>query len=349
MSSACSPRDFDTTIFSSVATSFAFFPFLLILLFFCGVNRPNKETDSMAETPLESRDVSVTRDRPTLLMETTTGSAGPLRSTAGHPVPLADSFVFQPPRTTPGMSPTSFRHLKERSLRHVGKPAIPRERSASWGGYSVPLLSGIGPPLSPFRAMSSSMSSAANSPFMPILGGPPTPSMSKAAMEAALTSERVRMKEKELEEQDMSTEELKSVLRRERIRMSRMAGDLAVLRSNAVQSQAEAEVNEEGRINCLLAHLDGLQQEKGRIILELEREEEMVSGKCVHVHSRISYLCHLVRAIAPFSPCLAPTCRRHCLKLVPIVDEYVAKETERGEKRKGAVGTANRKGAKGPH
>ena len=103
-------------------------------------------------------------------------------------------------------------------------------------------------------------------------------------MEAALTSERVRMKEKESEEQDMSTEELKSVLRRERIRMSRMAGDLAVLRSNAVQSQAEAEVNEEGRINCLLAHLDGLQQEKGRIILELEREEEMVSGKCVHVH-----------------------------------------------------------------
>lgn len=263
----------------------------------------------MTETHLESRDVSVTRDRPTLLTETSTGSPGPLRSTAGHPVLIADSTVFQAPRTTPGMSPTSFRHLKDRSLRNVGKPASPRERSASWGNHSVSLLSGIGPPLSPFRAMSSSMLSAENSTYRPSLGGPPSPSMSKAAMEAALTSERTRMKEKELEEQEMSTEELKSVLRRERIRMSRMAGDLAVLRSNAVRSQAEAEVNEEGRINCLLAHLDGLQQEKGRIILELEREEEMVRENCVHAHSRISYLCYLVQVLVPFSPCLVSTSR----------------------------------------
>ena len=68
--------------------------------------------------------------------------------------------------------------------------------------------------------------------------------------------------------------------------MSRLAADLAVLKSNAVQSQAEAEVNEEGRINCLLAHLDGLQQEKGRIIVELEREEEMVSDFAIHLIPR---------------------------------------------------------------
>lgn len=249
----------------------------------------------MSSLPLEeSRDVSVTRDRPEAVAETSAG----LRSTVGHPVPVADSLPYQSPRRSSfGMTPSSFRNLKERSLKNIMKPGVSRERSASWSHYSVPLLStsGIMPPLSPFRSHSSTMSADGCSPFIPNLG-PPTVSTSKAAMDAAMTSERKRMKEKELEEKNMSAEELTSVLRRERIRMSRLAADLAVLKSNAVQSQAEAEVNEEGRINCLLAHLDGLQQEKGRIIVELEREEEMVSDFAIHlipqeksIHSYLPY------------------------------------------------------------
>jgi hypothetical protein len=38
-------------------------------------------------------------------------------------------------------------------------------------------------------------------------------------------------------------------------------------------------VLEEGRVNNLMRRLDVLQQEKGRIIVELEREEEMVRSK----------------------------------------------------------------------
>jgi len=45
-----------------------------------------------------------------------------------------------------------------------------------------------------------------------------------------------------------------------------------------VAGQAEAEIREEGRINNLMRRLDGLQKEKGRIIIELEREEEMLTN-----------------------------------------------------------------------
>ena len=69
---------------------------------------------------------------------------------------------------------------------------------------------------------------------------------------------------------------LRLALRRERQHSQRLAGDLAALWSSAVQSQAEAEVNEENRINGLMRRLDRVQREKGRIIVELEREEEMV-------------------------------------------------------------------------
>jgi hypothetical protein len=43
-----------------------------------------------------------------------------------------------------------------------------------------------------------------------------------------------------------------------------------------VSSQAEAEAYEEGRINCLMRRLSSLAKEKGRLIVELEQEEEMV-------------------------------------------------------------------------
>jgi len=37
-------------------------------------------------------------------------------------------------------------------------------------------------------------------------------------------------------------------------------------------------MREEGRINSLMRRLDGLKKEKGQIIVELEREEEMLTN-----------------------------------------------------------------------
>jgi len=103
---------------------------------------------------------------------------------------------------------------------------------------------------------------------------------SKAAVDAALAVERARVRELEVAEGTFTADELRQALRRERSHSSRLAGEVAALKSAAVASQAEAEVHEEGRINCLMRRLqtqmETLQREKGRIIVELEREEEMV-------------------------------------------------------------------------
>lgn len=107
---------------------------------------------------------------------------------------------------------------------------------------------------------------------------PPVMSESQKAMEAAVQKERTRSKEMEKEEATLNADELRTVLKRERHRMARLAADLASMRSMAVQSVAQAEVNEEGRINNLMRRLDSLQAEKGRIIVELEREEEMLTN-----------------------------------------------------------------------
>lgn len=96
------------------------------------------------------------------------------------------------------------------------------------------------------------------------------------AMDSAMKRERARAKEMELVEETMTADELRAVLKKERSRMAKLSADLAAHKSAAVQSQAEAEVLEEGRINCLVRRLENLQKEKGRIIMELEQEEEMV-------------------------------------------------------------------------
>jgi hypothetical protein len=108
---------------------------------------------------------------------------------------------------------------------------------------------------------------------------PPRVSETQKAMEAAVMAERKRAKELQAEETGMSADELRGVLKRERQRLNKYAADLARLKSAAVQCQAEAEVLEEGRINGLMRRLENLQIEKGRIINELEREEEMVRRK----------------------------------------------------------------------
>lgn len=111
------------------------------------------------------------------------------------------------------------------------------------------------------------------------LPGVPSPARSKA-VEHALEAERLRVKDLEPRERDMDAAELRVALRRERRHSQRLAADLAALWSSAVQSQAEAEVSEENRINGLMRRLDRVQREKGRIIVELEREEEMVRRLC---------------------------------------------------------------------
>jgi len=111
---------------------------------------------------------------------------------------------------------------------------------------------------------------------------PPRISEQQRAMEAVVEKERQRAKDMEQEEKYLTADELRTVLKRERHRMARIAADLASMKSLAVQSVAEAEVSEEGRINHLMRRLDCLQQEKGRIIVELEQEEEMVRS-CLFV------------------------------------------------------------------
>jgi aspartate oxidase len=104
----------------------------------------------------------------------------------------------------------------------------------------------------------------------------------KSAVDTALANERDRIKHLEAQEATFSTvEELKAALKKERQHSKHIVGELAALKSVAVASTLEAEVCEEGRINCLMRRLDILQKEKGRIIVELEREEEMVSSYAV--------------------------------------------------------------------
>jgi hypothetical protein len=105
---------------------------------------------------------------------------------------------------------------------------------------------------------------------------PPELSDQRKAMEAACAAERVRAKQREMEEQNMTADELRMVLKKERLRTGKIKSDLVALRYGAVQNQLQAEVLEEGRINGLMRRMDLLQEEKGRILLELEREEEMV-------------------------------------------------------------------------
>jgi hypothetical protein len=135
-------------------------------------------------------------------------------------------------------------------------------------------------PPSPFRSRSASESSPSVPPLVPWLSNPPlSPASATAAANAALAAsehERNRAAQQQKLEESMSVEELRVALKRERAYSCKLAVDLATLRCAAVSSQAEAEAYEEGRINCLMRRLSSLAKEKGRLIVELEQEEEMV-------------------------------------------------------------------------
>ena len=142
---------------------------------------------------------------------------------------------------------------KAHSLRGFGKQTSPRshalnqQRAHSFS--NIPLTAspaGYHPRNSPVLGSASSANIVP--PFIPSLSPAAT---AKAAMESTLQRERQRRVEKEAKEKSMTADELRAVLKDERVRMSRIAAELASLKSNAVQSQLDAEVHEEGRINCL--------------------------------------------------------------------------------------------------
>lgn len=132
----------------------------------------------------------------------------------------------------------------------------------------------------------------------------------RKAMETAAAAERQRSKDLEITEAAFTTAELHSVLKRERQRMARMAGELAAMRTVAGHSQLEAEVMEEGRINAIMRKMDRIQEEKGRIIVELESEEEMV---------RLMVGCVCSRRVLFHSLCSS-------FNTITIVDQHIAKE-----------------------
>ena len=210
------------------------------------------------------------------------GAQQPLMS-----VPIRLTPVHRPLTThTPLGSPIHGARIRSNSLGSSVGPFLPGCAAAAYSptapvmsAYSARMSTLANPPPSPLLTSHGTNhdhdSAALQLPQMP----PPEPTEVQRVMEAAATKERARAKSCEEEEANLGPDELRAVLKRERHRSARMAADLAALRASAVQSQFEAEVLEEGRINNLMRRLDVLQQEKGRIIVELEREEEMVRSR----------------------------------------------------------------------
>jgi hypothetical protein len=185
------------------------------------------------------------------------------------------------PQNNNMMAPYPHQHHPQRPLSTyttLGSPRTTRVRSASVG--NAPYQQKVIPNIFPGNPQASG---GAGSVLLPFLGNvnpePPEISLERKAMEAAAAAERTRAKELEEAEVNMTAEELHAVLKKERHRTAKIQADLAALRSGSVQQQFQAEVLEEGRINGLMRRMDDLQAEKGRIVLELEREEEMVSDE----------------------------------------------------------------------
>jgi hypothetical protein len=113
----------------------------------------------------------------------------------------------------------------------------------------------------------------ASTPASITMSPAPDPSEQRQAVESVLAAERIRTKTCEEEESFLTADELRTILKRERKRASKLQGELASLRYSSGCQQQQSEVLEEGRINGLMRRMDVLQEEKGRIIDELEREE----------------------------------------------------------------------------
>ena len=196
--------------------------------------------------------------------------------------------------------PTTVKHDKAAMLQHRASPPPPPPPPMTYppnspthhvitrhpgGSYSSPRARHHGvlgmQPLSPYGHKSVPVSPVAGRPTLPFFEthhGPPEPTQQRRAMEAAIMAERTRTNQCEKEEATMTADELRAVLKKERRRTAKLAADLAAFKCSAVQQQLESEIFEEGRINELMRRVDNLQHEKEKIIVALEREEEMVSS-----------------------------------------------------------------------
>jgi len=230
-------------------------------------------------------------------------TASPSLQTGGRR--RGSSLNMIPPLLSGSSPPLSSRTTPRRMMQHHPNTTVVSSSSSS--SYSSPILPPSLPILSPLMTSGPYPPSSLTAPT---LTGPSSPSPSsssipmmtpqspsplisnnysssssshleksqQAAMDAALLHEKQRIEHLQEQEKDYTTiDEFKMALKRERQHSKHLAMELASLKCVAVTSTLEAEMHEEGRINCLMRRLDGLQKEKGRIILELEREEEMVS------------------------------------------------------------------------
>lgn len=97
------------------------------------------------------------------------------------------------------------------------------------------------------------------------------------SIEMASSKERQRIKECEFNEMNINNiDELKHILKKERYRTMNLILELNTLKCISTSNQLQAEVLEENRINTLMKHINTFQHDKEHIIIELEREEEMV-------------------------------------------------------------------------
>jgi hypothetical protein len=188
-------------------------------------------------------------------------------------------------------STTSLPHATWTSSNSPSLHAHPSPRTSS----TMPAL----PPLSPvppfytgdddaasFYRMTSTPIPLLDSSQGPHLSSFPSPTNShlvmKQAVESALSTERTRIRTLEEAEASLTLEELRHVLKKERLHSLHLTGELAAIKSALVTCQAEAEIHEEGRINTLMrrvhTQMESMQREKERIIVELEREEEMLTN-----------------------------------------------------------------------
>jgi hypothetical protein len=164
---------------------------------------------------------------------------------------------------------------------HVDNPSIPH-RSPAFHGIGNPQTSGMSGvwmiPNAPGTAATIVSPGAASALANSTMSLVPDPSEQRQAVEAVLAAERIRTKTCEEEESFLTADELRTILKRERTRASKLQGELTSLRYSSGRQQQRSEVLEEGRINGLMRRMDVLQEEKGRIMDELEREE-MVRGR----------------------------------------------------------------------
>ena len=217
------------------------------------------------------------------------GAGTALRRSLGHhpPAPPFLSQQGQQHLSFPGQQ-RKHNRLRASSI-HLTTPLVRHGRTPNLNLFSSQALHSHPHPLhlspDPTIPTTTPTSTPTSTPFLPSLTSDPYhPSRhsppSNPTIEQALQTERARIRnlEKIESSSSLTTSDLRCALKKERLHSLKLTHDLATLKSQAIQSQAQAEVHEEWAINGLLRRLECLQAEKGRIIVELEREEEMLTN-----------------------------------------------------------------------